>query len=919
MRASYADLAERFVVMRRYEAALEVCRPGFAANPHDERGAAIYLDLLRRIEAHETARLIYRQALPLHPRSAALRIAWARLLYDQGEPAARRVVEEALTLEPNASEALALRRHFLQEGFPAPAAASDDEGEDTAKPLEPETVADMVTSEGSPLPRSEARPSASGVAGERGALGNVAAAVAAAPSLDRTAAGRPWRYAAGTAGVFLLLVCCGWWSWQQLRQRAVRQAIGAVMEDLADDRPESYPGAAERLGQLRSNHPGADVEGAALLFAALRRARLDASTAELDRRLIKARGSSRFATIAAAVLALRPAVDLRLDSPWYERWLLLRQAIRRQADGQVATILAAEQRRPRPAVAIVTAGLAYYRWREDFRAARSLLAAAQRAYPEHAELALEAALLASSDRVAPSSSLQSPSAPLPRSIPRYLAKAQLSRATWLVAQGQIDDALSAAAQAAKYDALAKEARELAALAQLGPGGRVERALPAITALVADFGEEKPTLRVWQAWALMRVGRSDAASEVLARTPVNRLSRIGWARLHVLRLRLAQARGQHAQAARLCRTSSIPSAANQHWLRNAACAEHHALGGDVAAAQSWLTAVVPQCPGDYLRGLLSSVRGKTDIARQQLGVCAQRGSLVAVFNPELALAELDDDQGDPQGALRMLERAVWRSAGSATSRMTLVEALTRQRRRRRAALELDKLSALKPSDPPLVCRMSRSWLRLGNTEGARLAFSRIAPAGREATVVKVCAARLALAEGRRHEARIALQEVLLTRPNHVEALVLRARLRLAAGRWAAARSDLAEAVYQLGTRLRPSSSLLLDTAALSAMLNDHRLAFKLARRAITRDRQEKRLGALQRKLTRVAKLLLASPRAWARRQGLTYLNEAKKLRRARPQRRLASTGRLAQATTAARSVSDLGGTPTVGSTLNPASR
>jgi tetratricopeptide (TPR) repeat protein len=106
---AYAFLAEHHLAEGREAEALRICEAGFQANPTFERGAVVYLTVLRRRLDLRTAREVFERAIAHVPRSARLRVAWGLVLVDGGqEREARQVARDALDHDPASAEARSL-------------------------------------------------------------------------------------------------------------------------------------------------------------------------------------------------------------------------------------------------------------------------------------------------------------------------------------------------------------------------------------------------------------------------------------------------------------------------------------------------------------------------------------------------------------------------------------------------------------------------------------------------------------------------------------------------------------------------------------------------------------------------------------------------------------------------------------------
>ena len=105
---AYAFLVEHYLEDGQDEEALRVAADGFAADPSFERGAVVYLTVLRRRGDLTAGGEVYGRAVAYLPRSARVRVAWALMLADAGkEREARNVAREALDLDPLNREARA--------------------------------------------------------------------------------------------------------------------------------------------------------------------------------------------------------------------------------------------------------------------------------------------------------------------------------------------------------------------------------------------------------------------------------------------------------------------------------------------------------------------------------------------------------------------------------------------------------------------------------------------------------------------------------------------------------------------------------------------------------------------------------------------------------------------------------------------
>jgi tetratricopeptide (TPR) repeat protein len=140
---AYASLADHYLEQGNLDEAHRICRDGFAANPGFEKGALVYLTVLRRLRQTDVAGDVFGRAVAYLPRSANLRVSWALILADNGkEREARHLAREALDLDPRNADARALIATL--GGTPAPtwappsypsqakASATDEEVEDSS-------------------------------------------------------------------------------------------------------------------------------------------------------------------------------------------------------------------------------------------------------------------------------------------------------------------------------------------------------------------------------------------------------------------------------------------------------------------------------------------------------------------------------------------------------------------------------------------------------------------------------------------------------------------------------------------------------------------------------------------------------------------------------------------------------------------
>jgi tetratricopeptide (TPR) repeat protein len=116
---AYASLADHYLEQGNVDEAHRICRDGFASNPGFEKGALVYLAVLRRLKQTDVAGDVFGRAVAFLPRSAKVRVGWALILADAGkEREARHLAREALDLDPTNPDARALLATF--GGTPAP-------------------------------------------------------------------------------------------------------------------------------------------------------------------------------------------------------------------------------------------------------------------------------------------------------------------------------------------------------------------------------------------------------------------------------------------------------------------------------------------------------------------------------------------------------------------------------------------------------------------------------------------------------------------------------------------------------------------------------------------------------------------------------------------------------------------------------
>ncbi|MBW2732184.1 MAG: hypothetical protein JRH20_07300, partial [Deltaproteobacteria bacterium] len=106
---AFSLLAEHHLQRHEVDQALETCRAGFEVNPAYERGAVVFLEVLRQLEDVTQGSEVYGRAIAEHPRSSELRLAWAKLLKHAGRDyEARLRAKEAVDLAPENEEAQVL-------------------------------------------------------------------------------------------------------------------------------------------------------------------------------------------------------------------------------------------------------------------------------------------------------------------------------------------------------------------------------------------------------------------------------------------------------------------------------------------------------------------------------------------------------------------------------------------------------------------------------------------------------------------------------------------------------------------------------------------------------------------------------------------------------------------------------------------
>jgi cellulose synthase operon protein C len=207
---------------------------------------------------------------------------------------------------------------------------------------------------------------------------------------------------------------------------------------------------------------------------------------------------------------------------------------------------------------------------------------------------------------------------------------------------------------------------------------------------------------------------------------------------------------------------------------------------------------------------------------------------------VALAEDELDRGRPQGAARLLDRAIQAAPAWAAPRVLRVEALGRSGLEARAALEAAEVARRFPTVPGAVRCAARAARRLGrdgeaasrlrtllalrfddgeargtlsqilgeagDVEGAAAVLAEALRLDPSDVQERLALASLLAANGKGDDAEAAFAAVLRIAPEDADALERRGRARLLAGRAAEARADLERAL-----ELRPQSPELKEIA------------------------------------------------------------------------------------------------------------
>ena len=876
--SSYADLAERFLDVGHREAALDVCSSGYTTNPHDERGVLVYLRVLRDLGAIETARQVYRQARALHPNSAALHVAWARLLADQGAPATGRVVTETLRADTTKEIGIGISQpeqhayggDHLVDSSAGGASRAICPPVPESEPLVA-SLADLQPDIGAaPTTPVFGLPATAGTAPTSG--------VPSVSALLQPADSRARLFLTALAAIIVLLGAIALAIFAG-REAGLSHRIDQALTAARPDRLVEYNRSIGRLQQIAGHSNRPEAFGALALAEAIRLERTGHGRWNLTLEHINKGSSSRHARLARQVLALKGGQLARPQGPWYERWIVLRRAIKEHDRPRLTTLLEAEVRRPAPSPAVLIDGIAYLRWNGVWGPAKRLLEAAISTQPNHPELRLEAALLSatrgSTKIVLSARDFSQGDARLGR----FRCKLALLRGYAYLQRQRVSEALAEAQKAAiAYPQLAHQAHTLAALAYLGPGGDVLNALTALSRLRQGPGLGNPAVESWYALALNLAGRAKEATQVVEAMNSKKLG-VDLDGMQVLiRLRIATAIGSTKQDLKYCEhvaqsTKPVSLALQQS---AALCIGQRVVAESTAAYQRLDAMIVDPGLRDYVDGLRDTQQDRLLEARRRLELAGKRRS-VRPLQPDLALARVSDRLDDQKHRLAMLRRAVLRSAGSAESRLAFATALTDEGQRKAGLAQLEKLQSLGSTNPRLACGTAIQLLRLGKYEAGAQALARTGATPRQSVGFRVCRARVELALGKRRRAAATLDGVLAEEPENLEALLVRTRLRLWESKTSLARRDFGRARSAL-RRQQPSSAQLLEAAGLAASLDDHRMAFELAKQALRQDRRRHQLGKLTRHLMRVAKMLLGSPRTWARNKGVRYLHEAKRHRR-----------------------------------------